>query len=119
MIIATTIAVITIIPNTRTGNFSPPLEWKKPRLKIAAFYRAPPLETIGPVNPGQRSVFAHRLECFIQPVGNRPPVLFAGKNQITTGRLGRRSADLDLIDSICFTAPVLYFYLLWVRPAIA
>lgn len=26
---------------------------------------------------------------------------------------------LDLIDSICFTAPVLYFYLHWVRPAIA
>jgi phosphatidate cytidylyltransferase len=26
---------------------------------------------------------------------------------------------LDLIDSICFTAPALYYYLLWVRPAIA
>ena len=24
---------------------------------------------------------------------------------------------LDLIDSVCFTAPALYFYLLWIRPA--
>ena len=26
---------------------------------------------------------------------------------------------LDLIDSICFTAPVLYYYLVWISPAAA
>jgi phosphatidate cytidylyltransferase len=26
---------------------------------------------------------------------------------------------LDLIDSICFTAPALYFYLVWIIPTLA
>jgi hypothetical protein len=58
-------------------------------------------------------------------VDSQPSAFVANADPARRGRadgqniIRRRGGGLDLIDSICFTAPALWFYLVWIIPNVS